>query len=137
MSNYFDLLDENEELVFIPIINEVELIKNYINILDNENDYNFIFCDNINFDFINNVSKFANEKNINHSISLMKNYKILNWSGEYNYNNQFIVFHTGDNFEYDKHEMILRHFSTMSYLYTKITYVTIQHNNFADYCIYS
>ena len=137
MSNYFDLLDENEELVFIPIINEAELIKNYINILDNENDYNFIFCDNINFDFINNVSKFANEKNINHSISLMKNYKILNWSGEYNYNNQFIVFHTGDNFEYDKHEMTLRHFSTMSYLYTKITYVTIQHNNFADYCIYS
>ena len=137
MSNYFDLLDENEELVFIPIINEAELIKNYINILDNENDYNFIFCDNINFDFINNVSKFANEKNINHSISLMKNYKILNWSGEYNYNNQFIVFHTGDNFEYDKHEMTLRHFSTMSYLYTKITYVTINHNNLADYCIYS
>ena len=137
MSNYFDLLDENEELVFIPIINEAELIKNYINILDDENDYNFIFCDNINFDFINNVSKFANEKNINHSISLMKNYKILNWSGEYNYNNQFIVFHTGDNFEYDKHEMTLRHFSTMSYLYTKITYVTINHNNLADYCIYS
>ena len=137
MSNYFDLLDENEELVFIPVINEIELIKNYINILDNENDYNFIFCDNINFDFINNVSKFANEKNINHSISLMKNYKILNWSGEYNYNNQFIVFHTGDNFEYDKHEMTLRHFSTMSYLYTKITYVTINHNNLADYCIYS
>lgn len=137
MSNYFDLLDENEELVFIPIINEAELIKNYINILDDENDYNFIFCDNINFDFINNVSKCANEKNINHSISLMKNYKILNWSGEYNYNNQFIVFHTGDNFEHDKHEMILRHFSTMSYLYTKITYATIQHNNFADYCIYS
>ena len=137
MSNYFDLLDENEELVFIPIINEAELIKNYINILDDENDYNFIFCDNINFDFINNVSKYANEKNINHSISLMKNYKILNWSGEYNYNNQFIVFHTGDNFEYDKHEMTLRHFSTMSYLYTKITYVTINHNNLADYCIYS
>ena len=67
----------------------------------------------------------------------MKNYKILNWSGEYNYNNQFIVFHTGDNFEYDKHEMTLRHFSTMSYLYTKITYVTINHNNLADYCIYS
>ena len=50
MTNYFDLLDENEELLFVPVINLETLISNYVDTLIKNEQYNFIFCDNINFD---------------------------------------------------------------------------------------
>ena len=136
MTNYFDLLDENEELLFVPVINLETLISNYVDTLIKNEQYNFIFCDNINFDIINTITKLSDNKEIKYSVSLMKDFKIINWNGTYNYNKPFIVFHTGHNFDQDKHEMILRHFSTMSYMYSKITYVTIHKNNLSDICIY-
>lgn len=129
MSDYINL---GNEITFNEVINYDEKISKMVSFLDTNSKFNLIYCDNIDLEFMSSVSKHMSH--LTKSISFMKNFKLMLWEGLYDYNSTFIVFHTGSNFdENDKHELIIRHFSTMSYLYSSVIYVTLSKCKHSDY----
>lgn len=133
MSDYINL---GNDIVFNEVKDEYEdRILKFVSLLDMNSKYNIIYCDDISIEFMSKISKYMSN-NIR-SVSFMKNFKLMTWEGSYEYNSTFIVFHNGINFdEHDRHEMIIRHFSTMSYLYSTVVYVTLSKCKHSDYNIF-
>lgn len=134
MSDYINL---GNEIVFKELNTSYDdKVSKIVSLLDNNSKYNIIYCDDIDLEFMSCVSKHMS--NITKSISFMKNFKLMHWEGTYDYNSTFIVFHSGINFdENDKQELVIRHFSTMSYLYSTVVYVTLSKCNKSDYYLYT
>lgn len=71
--------------------------------------------------------------NVKYSVSIMLHYKIINLSGSLNYRAPMIVLHNG--IDLNVNNMMLHIFSTMSYRFTKPTYVTLFENEYSQYPI--
>lgn len=130
MSNYINL---GNDIVFQEIKSDYEeRISKFVSLLDKNSTFNLIYCDDIDLEFMSQISKHMGA--LTKSVSFMKNFKLMNWEGSYDYNSTFIVFHSGINFDsHDKHELIIRHFSTMSYMYSTVVYVTLSKCIQTDY----
>lgn len=120
---------ESEEVDQYEIIDQLELIisqllvKN-INVVAHEESSIFMLSD-----FLRACS---NKFNIC-SINIMSNYKITNISGKFNSYVDTIILHNGTNL--DKNQMSLRIFSTIPYLKTIPTFITLFKNKDSDYAI--
>ena len=128
--NFIDL----GECEFYPIqpITLNERIENIVREIENNYDFvNIIANEDATIQFLGD---FVKHVNIDNSISIMHNYKIITLHNKINYNKPMLILNCMRNVNAE--EMNIRLFSTMSYRFTFPIYVSLLKSNESDYFVY-
>ena len=133
MIHYMNFIDLGE-CEFYPIqpITLNERIENIVREIENNYDFvNIIANEDATIQFLGD---FVKHVNIDNSISIMHNYKIITLHNKINYNKPMLILNCMRNVNAE--EMNIRLFSTMSYRFTFPIYVSLLKSNESDYFVY-
>lgn len=120
---------ESEEIDHYEIIDQIEIIISQLMIKD----INIVAHEESSIFMLSDFLRSCSDKFNICSINTMSNYKITNISGKFNNYVDTIILHNGTNL--DKNQMSLRIFSTVPYLKTIPTFVTLFKNKDSDFYI--